>query len=94
MTTYTIAMIGDMLVATFVDGDDTMMNERISETLDQIDHGREKIHDITLKAGLTLYRTVEEAEDAGAEIVYQGCDMGWLVDEHGWAKYAAAGLVK
>jgi len=87
---YTIAMIGDMLAATFVDGDDDMFQERLSDTLDQIDPGREEIHDIWLCSGLTLFETVEDAEKAGAEIIYSGVDCGWLQDEDDQAIYMAA----
>ena len=90
MTTYTIAMIGDMLAATAVDGDDAMMSERLADTLTQITEGDST--DVKYITGLTLYATVDDAEDDGAEVVYSGSDMGWLEDASGAMGYDAAGL--
>ena len=90
MTTYTIALIGDMLAATAVDGDDFMMAERLADTLLQIneDNGSAEVSYIT---GLTLYETEADAENDSAEIIYSGCDMGWLQDAAGEMKYQSAG---
>ena len=90
MTTHTIAMIGDMLAATAVDGDDAMMSERLADTLTQITEGDST--DVKYITGLTLYATVDDAEDDGAEVVYSGSDMGWLQDASGAMDYIAAGL--
>ena len=90
MKTYTIAMIGDMLAATAVDGDDAMMSERLADTLTQITEGDST--DVKYITGLTLYATVDDAEDDGAEVVYSGSDMGWLEDASGAMGYDAAGL--
>lgn len=92
MTTYTIAILNDMLVATAVDGDDTMMAERLKAARAA---GIEfEADDLTMIAGLTLYRSRAEAADAeeeGAMIFYSGTDMGWLQDGAGRMDYWAAG---
>lgn len=92
MTTYTIALIDDMLAATAVDGDDAMMQSRLEDMLSQInaedrDRSRENIRFIS---GLTLFASVEDAEDAGLTVEYRGCDMGWLEDADGRMEYMAA----
>jgi len=89
MTTYTIAMIGDMLAATAADGDNEMMAERLADTLTQITEGDST--DVKYVAGLTLYATVDAAADDGAEVIYSGCNMGWLQDASGAMDYMAAG---
>ena len=89
MTTHTIAMIGDMLAATAVDGDNQMMADRLADTLTQINDGDGT--DVELIEGLTLYATVDAAVDDGAEVIYSGCDMGWLQDASGAMDYMAAG---
>lgn len=89
MTTYTIAMIGDMLAATAVDGDDAMMAERLADTVSQINDGDST--DVEYTSGLTLYATEEDAEAAGADVVYSGCTTGWLQDASGEMRYMAAG---
>ena len=64
--THTIAMLGDMLVATAPDGDAATMAARIEDTrqngLVEIPAGK-----ITYHSGLTLFATEDDAEDAGAE---------------------------
>lgn len=87
---YTIAMIGDMLAATAVDGDDAMMAERLADTVAQINNNN-GVTDVEYITGLTLYATTNEAEEDGAEIIYSGCDMGWLQDSNGNMVYMAAG---
>ena len=89
MTTYTIAMIGDMMAATAADGDNEMMAERLADTLTQITEGDST--DVKYVAGLTLYATVDAASDDGAEVIYSGCNMGWLQDASGAMDYMAAG---
>ena len=88
MKTYTIAMIGDMLAATAVDGDDAMMSKRLAELPELPEDETDKT---IFTTGLTLYATVADAEDDGAEVVYSGCDMGWLEDASGAMAYMAAG---
>lgn len=90
MSTYTIALIGDMLAATALDGDDAMMQERLEDTLSQINAEDRGDVEIVFHEGLTLYATEEEAEEAGADIVYSGNDMGWLEDAEGRSEYMAA----
>lgn len=91
MTTYTIALLNDMLVATAVDGDERMMANRLSAAREQ---GIEfEDADLVLHTGLTLFKTSDEAEEAGAAIVYSGTDMGWLEDENGQMIYEAAGRI-
>jgi len=89
MTTYTIAMIGDMLAATAVDGDDAMMADRLADTMTQVSDGDST--DVEYITGLTLYTTTDDAETDGAEIIYSGNDMGWLQDASGKMNYMAAG---
>ena len=95
MTTYTIAMLDDMLLATAVDGDEAMMAKRLEDTLSQLDPEREEQNraNITYVSGLTLFQAEEDAEEAGAEIVYSGTQMGWLEDADGNMAYEAAGRV-
>lgn len=91
MTTYTIALLNDMLVATAVDGDERMMANRLSAAREQ---GIEfEDADLVLHTGLTLFKSSDEAEEAGAAIVYSGTDMGWLEDENGQMIYEAAGRI-
>lgn len=91
MTTHTIALFGDWLIATAPDGDAAKLAERIADAKGQgIDFDDADLRIIT---GLTLIRTMDEemqAEEAGAEIVYTGTDQGWLEDEHGETGYHAA----
>lgn len=88
--THTIAMLGDMLVATAPDGDDATMAARIEDTRQ---NGKVEIPagEIVYHKGLTLFATEDDAEDAGAEIVYSGTQTGWLQDENGEMAYLAAG---
>lgn len=92
MTTYTIAMIDDMLAATAVDGDEAMMTQRLQDTLDQLnaEDRANAASRVRYISGLQLFKTEEEAEDAGLEIVYSGCDTGWLQDAEGNMQYMAA----
>lgn len=91
-TTYTIALDGDVLMATAPDGNESMMAVRLADTLSAFTDDRDAIHDrITYVDGLTLYRSIEDAEDDGAEVIYSGTDMGWLEDENGETGYQAAG---
>ena len=96
MTTYTIAMIDDMLAATAVDGDTKMMDDRLEDTLSQINsEDREASEDrVCYISGLTLFASEDEADEAGAEVIYSGCDTGWLQDADGEMKYQVAGRVQ
>src|SRR5690606_28392827 len=91
MTTHTIAMLNDWLIATAPDGDKATLALRIAETKAQgIEFDDADLHIVT---GLTLIGSVDDeiaAEEAGAEIVYSGTDQGWLQDEHGNTVYHAA----
>jgi hypothetical protein len=93
--TYTIAMIGDMLAATALDGDTSTMRARLQETLSQFnDEDRPGAENrVKYVSGLTLFHTVSEAEEAAARIEYAGCDQGWLEDEGGRTEYMAAGKI-
>ena len=94
MTTYTIALLNDMLVATAVDGDERMMADRLSAAREQGINFEDA--DLVLHTGLTLFKTsaeADEAEEAGATIVYSGTSMGWLEDEKGQMIYEAAGRI-
>ena len=96
MNTYTIALDGDVLMATALDGDTGMMEARLADSLSQIsDEDREAVAErISYISGLSLYASEDDAEDAGAEVVYRGCDMGWLEDAEGRMEYMAAGRSK
>jgi len=91
MTTHTIALFGDWLIATAPDGDAAKLAERIAAAKGQgIDFDDADLHIVT---GLTLIGSADDeiaAEEAGAEIVYSGTDQGWLQDEHGNTVYHAA----
>ena len=93
--TYTIALIDDMLAATAPDGDTSLMQGRLEDTLSQMspDERQDALERITYESGLTLLRTREDlyaAEEAGADIIYTGTDMGWLEDAAGEMAYEAA----
>lgn len=93
--TYTIAMIGDMLAATALDGDDAMMRDRLNDTLSQIsqEDREQAAASVCYITGLELFPTTSDAEDAGATVVYTGCDQGWLQDADGRMVYMAAGRI-
>lgn len=90
MTTYTVAMLDYLVIATSVDGDRTMMDRRLQDARDLgIEFDTDDLRMIT---GLTLYATEDEAEEAGAVVaIYAGLDMGWLQDAEGSMDYKAAG---
>lgn len=92
-TTYTLAMDGDVLMATALDGDAAMMAARLGDSLEQLNaEDREAVEGrITYVSGLTLYATEDDAEGAGAEVIYAGCEAGWLQDADGRMAYLAAG---
>lgn len=96
MTQYTIALLcDDLLVATAPDGDGEMMSQRLKQALEMpfSDGSFPTIDQVTFIPGLTLYKTLDEAVDAGAEIVYRGHECGALEDSAGRMIYAAAGRV-
>lgn len=75
MTTYTIAMDGDMLIACIPDGEDLD-----AAILMQTDAADCPLTASAVYTGLTL--TDDEPEDR-SRIVYSGHEMGWLTEEDG-----------
>ena len=87
--TYTIAMIGDWLAATAIDGDSAALEAQVQDTMSQLNAEDEKPA-VRYETGLTLYESADDAEDDGAELAYSGNDQGWLIDENGKTWGAAA----
>ena len=87
--TYTIAMIGDWLAATAIDGDSAALDAQVQDTMSQLNAEDEK-PDVRYETGLTLYESAFDAEEDGAELAYSGNDQGWLIDETGKTWGAAA----
>ena len=88
--TYTIAMFGDFLVATAVDGDEGMMASRLAEMDTQLDGDWRS--QLVFYSGLTLFRSEDDIPE-GAEVIYSGTDCGWLEDADGRMEYTAAARV-
>ncbi len=97
-TRYTIALSGDLLIATAPDGDDAALAQQIEDSLSQFNaEDRDSARgDIKTHSGLVLYRSQEDAtddEEAGrVRIIYSGTDCGWLQDADGKADYEAAAM--
>jgi hypothetical protein len=95
-TRYTIAVVGDMLIAIAPDGDETTLQTGIEDTMSNLNpEDREQaLANLETHSGLILFRNEEsarEAEDEGrVEIVYSGTTTGWLQDADGNTGYEAA----
>lgn len=82
MTTYTIAMLDDVLIATVQDSKDIMLeasNELVTGDYRKPDGYSYLMSDLTIISGLTL----SNDEPADADIIYSGTTNGWLQDENG-----------
>lgn len=82
MTTYTIALLNDMLMATVVDGSDIekAVNDEISKIGSvEDDSYRGAFSKCEIITGVTLANSEPET----GEVVYSGTDAGWLEDENG-----------
>jgi hypothetical protein len=85
MTTYTIALLGDVLYGVAPDGADIMAD--VARVLDAggIDPEEFPWDDLKVIRGCTLVDDIE----AGDEVIYAGNQCGFLTDEEGRRWHAA-----
>lgn len=84
---YIIALSGDFLIATA--SNETLLRDRAEAAIAQA--GLDLVwDDLTVIDGLTLYPSEDEAEEAGATVVYSGTSQGWLQDDEGRMIYECA----
>jgi len=90
--TYTIAMFDDMLLAAAPDGDVATMAARLADTLSHFDALDPTDANARLRiiSGLTLFESIDDAKDAGCDVIFSDDDCGSLQDAEGRMKYKAA----